>query len=84
MPFRPIDTAAPVLVTLSRADPRGRAVPNAAKASGAGIPAAMGPIGLGAISDLNDQFWPNAAHPFRKVGPRIPSVFYTGWWYLHL
>jgi hypothetical protein len=57
---------------------------NAAKASGAGTPAAMGPIAMGGVSDLNDQFWPNALHPLRKVGPRIPSLFYTGWWYLHL
>jgi hypothetical protein len=56
----------------------------AAMASGAGTPAAMGPIGLGFVSDFNDQFWPNALHPWRKVGPRIPSVFYINWWYLHL
>jgi hypothetical protein len=50
---------------------------NAAKVSGNGQPAMMGPIGPLGITDINDHYWFHGA-----VHPRIPAANIVNWWYL--
>jgi hypothetical protein len=42
------------------------------------VAAAMGPIGPGGVTDMNDYYWGRGS-----VGPSIPPSDITGWWYIH-
>jgi hypothetical protein len=45
---------------------------------GAGIPAAIGPIGPEGVNNYYDYYWGRGA----GVGPSIPAGLITGWWYI--
>jgi hypothetical protein len=51
---------------------------DAAMTDEAGVPAALGPIGLEGVSNFADFYWGKGY----GVGPSIPNNLIKGWWYV--
>jgi len=85
MYYAPMDTASPFAVNMLTStntivgawfSASTATQPNGPCPNGPVVAAAMGPIGPGGVTDINDRYC-------GPIGPSIPPPYTNGWWYLH-